>query len=290
MLDDTQGGDAAPVVEEATPTESQPAEVTTQVESETQEVSNDAVVEVEAEVEEINYQERSEKLEKETAGKQGKIDKQRAALTQSNDKIQELQSQLAGLQVQQAPVQPNIEEFETHEDYVEALSEFKAEARFQTKKQEDLLNQQQQALNQRNEQQQSAFLKDEQVYRQANPNYDRAKTEVQDFMRLNPVGGPTGDAIYEQASNEGGLAEIINYFGDDGGERLPELDRIANLSPVQAAVEIYKIQQSIKAVTPVKEKSLPKPLKTIKGTSKGGPKELSTDMSGKEILARLGIS
>lgn len=252
--------------------------------AEIESVETPEIEQVETVVEEVevDYEVKSKELEDSLSARQNKIDKQRAALSQSNNKIQELQSQLNNLQETKAPEAPNEDDFETFGEYDEARLNFLVDNKVKKERQEDLIKQQSKLQEDRNNAQQTEFLKTEQTYRQANPNYDRAKKELQDHMTLSPVSGAVGDAIYEQASRDGMLPDVINYFGDNSGEKMFEFERISSLSPIEAAVEVYKIQQSLKsAPEKTKVKPLPKPLKTIKGTSKAGKSLL--DMNPDEL-------
>ena len=231
---------------------------------------------------EVDYEVKSKELEDSLSARQNKIDKQRAALSQSNNKIQELQSQLNKLQETKAPEAPNENDYETYAEYGEARLKYMVDNQVKLERKQDLIERQSKLQEDRSNAQQAEFLKTEQTYRQANPNYDRAKKELQDHITLSPVSGAVGDAIYEQASRDGMLPDVINYFGDNSGEKLSEFERISALSPIEAAVEVYKIQQSLKSA-PEKStvKPLPKPLNTIKGTSRAGKSLL--DMSPEEL-------
>ena len=270
--------EAVEAVEVDTTTQGSNAEHEATNKAETQE----ATAEVEVEEVEVDYKEKSEKLQRDVDGRQGKIDKQRAALSAANKQREALQSELAKLQVNEAPKEPVIDDYDTHDEWVEAVSTHKAKDRFEQYKRDDIIKQQQDLATKTSQEQAETFAKVEAEYRVSNPDYDRAKSELQSHLELNPVNNAVGDAIYEQASRDGGLAQIIDYFGSESGENLGEWDRISTLSPVEAGVEIYKIQQGLKNVVTPKEKPLPKPIKGVKGTSKAS-KGLDHS-SGKDIL------
>jgi len=135
--------------------------------------------------------------------------------------------------------------------------------------QERMLTEQKHAIEEEKQKVQTEqFKRVEADYRVTNPDYDVAKGELNKHLAAFPANIDVANAMYEQGSREGGLAEIINYFGADNGAKTQEFDRIAALSPVQAAVEIYKIQQSLKNVVPIKKEPLPKPIKSLKGGAK----------------------
>jgi len=246
------------------------------------------VQEGEVVAEEVDYKSRYEKLEKETTARQDKINKQRAALSQGNNKIQELNTQLEALQVSQAATskEPVVDDYETIEDYTNALGDFRADARVKDAQEKMLMEQKHAVEVEKQKVQTEQFNRVEADYRVNNPKYDTSKTELQNHLKAFPPKTAIADAIYEQGSREGGLAEIINYFGADDGARLPEFDRIVTLSPTEAAVEIYKIQKSLTNVIPIKSetktKSTTVPVKVARGQSSN--KSVSK-MDGAQTLA-----
>lgn len=276
MTNEEQGVDSTePAVESATVSENAEAN-----ETEAQEV-----VETVADVEEVEVDHKvlSETLKRNNKSAEGKIEKQRAALSQANAKIQEMQQQLAQTLKVEAPLEPSIDDFETHEDYVEAVSDFKADLKFSQKqeaaKQAELQQRQADLLTEQKKQ----FDTSEQEYRAANPDYDRAKTELQDFLVTTPIDGAIGDAIYEAASFVG-VPNVIDYFGGNGGENLAEFEKLSKMSPVGAAYEIFKLGQKLSGVKPEKSKPLPKPVKTVSGS--GSSKK---DLSQGDVLKNLGL-
>ena len=276
MTNEEQGVDSTePVVESAAVSEN----------AETNEPEAQEVVETVADVEEVevDYKVLSEKQERSNRSAEGKIEKQRAALSQANAKIQEMQQQLAQTLKVDAPLEPSIDDFETHDDYVEAVSDFKAELKFSQKqeaaKQAELQQRQADLLTEQKKQ----FDTSEQEYRAANPDYDRAKTELQDFLVTTPINGAIGDAIYEAAAFVG-VPNVIDYFGGNGGENLAEFEKLSKMSPVGAAYEIFKLGQKLSGVKPEKSKPLPKPVKTVSGS--GSSKK---DLSDGDVLKNLGL-
>lgn len=276
MTNEEQGVDSTePVVESATVSEN----------AETNEPEAQEVTEAVADVEEVEVDHKvlSETLKRNNKSAEGKIEKQRAALSQANAKIQEMQQQIAATLKVEAPVEPSIDEFETHEEYVEAVSDFKAERKFSEKqeaaKQAELHQKQADLLAEQKKQ----FDTSEQEYRIANPDYDRAKVEMQDYLVTNPLNGAIGDAIYEAASFVG-VPNVIDYFGSNGGENLAELDSISKMSPVGAAYEIFKLGQKLSSVKSEKSKPLPKPVKTVSGS--GSSKK---DLMQGDVLKNLNL-
>lgn len=273
MTEETQGIEAEPqetqgdIAEIAPDTETQEP---TQEESDNSEETPVEEAQKEEVQEEVDYKSRYEKLEKESKARQDKINKQRAALSQNNKKVQELSAQLEALQVSQAAVskEPVVDDYETFEEFTDALASYKADALVKSSQEKMLLEQKQIAEAEKQRVQNEQFNRAEADYRVKNPNYDLAKDELAKHIEVFPVNTPVANAILEQASRGGNVAEIINYFGADNGAKIPEFDRIAALSPTEAAVEIYKIQTSLKNVSPVVKNPLPKPIKSLNGGAK----------------------
>lgn len=284
-MNEEQGTQAA---DEVNKVEDEFSNTEEQLESDSESTQVDDAAQEEEETE-VDYKTSYEKAKIEAQKKQDKVNKQRAALSQSNRKIEELQAKLNELQGpaqdEKPLVKPNINDFETNEEYQKAIDEYTdavAAKKIKESQKEQLLEQQKAEIEKRNNEQKAEFLKSEAAYRLVNPDYDRAKTELQEHIELNPVKDAVADAIYERASKGGMLPAIINYFGENSGERLSEFSKISEMSPYDAVVEIYKIQQKLKSMTSPKDKPLPKPIKAVKSTGTGG-KSLDK-ASGKDVL------
>ena len=288
-MTDTQGQEAEPVVEEATQTveETQAQEeVTEETQEEESEGEETETTAAETEEQEVDYKSKAEENERIAQARRDKINKQRAALSQQNEQIRELREQVNALQRQEVAEEPSIDDFETHDEYVNALADHRAKIKVQEELKEAKAAEAQELEQKRMAEEAAIFAKQEQEYRISNPQYDEAKTELQEYMNLNPADNRVLDAVYEQASKDGMLPEMIAYFGGNDGANLAEFGKISSLTPIEAAVEIYKIQQRLKVKeAPKEEKPLPKPIKSVKGTAKG-KKDLK-DMSPRELVDSL---
>lgn len=257
----------------------------------TPEVTQDVIVETPdeeveaAEVEEVevDYKAKADKLEKKLASENAKIGRQRAALSQLQKEKQELAQRQAEIKpVDSSTNEPNENNYETYDEYEAArVTYFREQGRNEALKESQEQNAKQQAAIKDME-----FQQAEQTYRQSNPVYDDAKAEVINHYAVAPVPEAVGSAISDIAERGNGLPELINYFGENGGERLGELEIISRLSPVEAAVEVYKIQQSLSA-EPAKAKPAPKPapIKRVKGS---GTINKGLDKDG-DVLQQLGL-
>lgn len=228
-----------------------------------------------------------ERLERETAGKQKAIDRKTAAyhdLQKAHEaKIQELAELQAKLTQQEPEKEPSIDDFETHDEYVNALADYRADKKAREAQQKYL--QQQQAAEQAKivQERNSIVQKQEAEYIAVNPKYEAAKAEFSSFVLSGNIPKAVEDAIVTQAF-DGNVPQVIDYFGANNGERLDELAEITKMPPIKAAIEIYKIQQKLKAPVKKEEKPLPKPVKKVVGTSKG-----SKDLYEGDVLENLGL-
>lgn len=240
---------------------------------------------------------RLDALEKKTQAAEKKIMAQRKAYTAlqkaAQEKDQKLQEFLSKNETENEPQKPVVDDFDTYEEYqkaqdayVDELAEFKAKKAVVQERQ-NLLEQERQAAflkvqaerNSQYEKEKGAFVID-------NPDFAHAEEEFNVFVQdaQQTTDPRVQDAVVEQAYAGGNVPALINYFGSNNGERLSELSEISKLSPARAAVEIYKIQQKLKAINPVTKKESPKPPKTVKGKT-----TTSKDLSKGDVLKNLGL-
>tara|TARA_R110002020_G_C16300249_1_gene773075 strand:+ start:938 stop:1780 length:843 start_codon:yes stop_codon:yes gene_type:complete len=253
-------------------------------------VETEAVVENEETVQEpvdLDYEAEYSKAKSANEAMQKKIDRQRAASSQHNAKIQELSTQLSKLQQVEAPTEPSIDAFDTHDEYVNALADFRAEGVVREKQKAMVQEQQQQAFEQKQAEDKKVFDQQEATYREENPDYSRSRKELEEHMAVfhtDMGSNKAADAIYTAAELTGSIPSIIDYFGKDGGANLPEFDRISSLTPAEAMWEVFKIAQGKDGATKTKTKPLPKPAKTVKGSN-----AQKKDLSQGDVLKNLGL-
>ena len=282
-----QGQVAEQPAEETAPTQGQPAE---QPETKAEETEDKSSTETEGEgtgVEpEETVEEKTTRLERENAGKQKKIDRQTAANRASNEKQEKLRQEnekLQALIVQQKPeTEPKVDDFETHEEYNDAVKDYISKQAKAEAQQEFLAQQQHVQQEQLTNERMTLRRSQEAEYIVENPMYNAAANEVGAYIKSLDVSHGTEEAVISQLY-DGNVPSVIDYFGSNNGENLEELGQISRLSPPQAAVAIYKIQQKLSA-NPVKTKTTPKvtPVKVQRGDSKAF-KPLSKK-SGTDIL------
>ena len=227
-------------------------------------------VEVEPEIETVEAPEdKLSRLERELEEKTTKISRQQAALAKHNRDGRELRARLSELEKLKAaaPKQPTLDDFETTDEYINARAEFIAEQKLIQKEQQLIENQKRNLEAQTTQERDAAFRQAEHTFAANNPTYVQSKAEVADFVQVLQPNPHVVQAIYEQADTENNLPQIINYFGENNGAKLSELEKILQLSPIRAAVEISRIQEKLGGAQP-KKATLPKPIKPVVGSAK----------------------
>lgn len=241
---------------------------------------------VESQEPEITPEEKIETLEKEVASKQKAIDRKTAAfhdMQRAHDrKMQELKALEAKVQTD-APQEPKIDDFDTFEEFDKARVNFINEQAKQSVQKEFLEQQKQVQAQQQMQARMDLRATQEAEYIQSNPNYRASVAELDGFFKTAQISDGVGEAVLDVVY-EGNVPQIIDYFGRNNGENLDKLAQIARMSPVKAAIEVYKIQQSLTAPASKERKQPPKPLNKPKGGGK--PK---TDLHKGDVLKNLGL-
>lgn len=237
-------------------------------------------------------EQKAERLERAHKAMQEKIDRQTAAYNSVQrtlqQRTQEYEQELASYRAKQAKPEekePVLEDFETLAEFYKARDEYvanKTKSAYEKELTEKQMAAAQAKLLQERE---SIRVKQEAEYLEINPSYENSKAEVAAFLKISNAGEDMAKAIETQAF-KGNVPALIDYFGSNGGEKLGELQEILRLSPVEAAVEIYKIQQKIGTPKKPEEKPAPKPVKSLAGTGKT-VQPLSADLSYEELKKRL---
>jgi len=267
-MSEEQGVEAVEVETETVETEEVETE---EVEEQGEETETEETEEVE-----VDYKVESEKLQKTQERDQKKINNQRKALSEQNKQIQAFNAQLAELKKQNVEKEPTVDDFETFEEYDAARVEYITKQATQEASATVVKQQREQAILQRQTAQKQEFDKAEVLYRAKNPEYDTAKESLLAHAQIFPLPQPVISAMEEQARDEGMLPDVLAYYGSN----LDEFDALQDKSPMQAAIEVYKVSQRLKVEKP-KTKPLPKPIKSIKGTA--GTKKALGKMSYEEL-------
>lgn len=283
MNEEAQTDDVETVTEAQT-------EDATQVEDSQVEDTTDLETEVE-EQEPETVEDKATRLEKENIKTERRIARKTAAYSTLQKSNEDLQRQLQEIQQTAKPVEtptdPVIDDFETFEEYQEAVVKHRTELGVK----EALNTQQTTKANelklQAQKQRHDLVQKQEHDFLQVNPDYSDSRDEFVTHTANLRIDPQVENAMIEVALEAGAMADVISYFGENGGERLVEFDEISKLSPWKAAIKIDKIVNSLKAVksTVEKKKPLPKPIKKVSGS--GIARKPTNKMSGKELLAAM---
>lgn len=212
--------------------------------------------------------EQADNAKKAQEAMQKKIDRQTAAYNKAQEALQkERQERQAALE-KLNPVEeeePQSDDFDTYQEYVDALSDFKAKQILQQKEVEFAQAKEKEAQIKMAQERDNIVKEQENEYVKVNPRYKASKNEFDQCLKTLNVNPQTENAIVEVVF-DGNVPMLIDYFGSNNGEKLDEFEKITQLPPVKAAIEIYKIQQNLVAPQVEKEKPLPKPVKAAPAT------------------------
>lgn len=189
----------------------------------------------------------------------------RAELDVLRNQQQQPQAQQAQ-QAAQPSEAPKLEQFQSIEEYLDALTDFKA-----SQKIEKISSERQAKENQTRQQQEAAKLHEGYVKQteQARQAYDDFDDVVQDPDL--PISKAMAEAIMR--SNNG--ADVAYYLGKNPAEAA----RLANLDPFSAAVEIGRIAATVVRPQPRKTSNAPPPIQPVgaRATPVTDPDKMSTE-------------
>lgn len=140
---------------------------------------------------------------------------------------------------------PQVEQFTSYEDYLEALSDYKVNEKLAVVQQEQTAAQQRQRL-----------LEQQRIV------HEKGDSIADDFVEV--VYNPElliSQEVAELAFDSEKGAEILYYLGKNPSES----ERISRLSPVAAAREIGRLEASLSMPSPKLTTSAPPPIKSISG-------------------------
>lgn len=148
---------------------------------------------------------------------------------------------------------PNPDNFESHSDYVEALTEWKIDQKDQKKTQESEANQAKQKAQEIG----TAFKERLETFKEKHEDFDDLlEAATKPHLRLDDV---AQHALIESEKS----AELLYELA----KNIPELERISKLSPIQQIKELGKIEARLTSEPvkePKKQSTAPAPISTIK--------------------------
>ena len=232
-------------------------------------------------------EERLAEIESKLDEREKKIERSKAAyrdLQKAYDgKLQELEQLKTEIKPQEPLQEPSIEDFDNFDEFQKARDDYitkRAEQQAFEKFQESQLKEQQMRLAQERD---TLVKSQEAEYLTVNPDYAASKATFEAYGKLINARPEVEQAIVGQAF-KGNVPQLIDYFAGNDGENIDALREISAMSPTDAAVEIYKIQQRLKAPEKEEVKPAPKPIQKPKGG--GAPRKNLKDGS---VLENLGL-
>ena len=230
-----------------------------------------------------------ERLEKLREADQRKIDRQRKALSAENKTRAELTARIREYEQRvtkdEQQGEPNIDDYDTVEDYDNAKKEFLTKKIKNDLEREFLQKESHRQQTQKLQDMEMKFQKDEAEIKQLYPDYDDAADEFKASIQSMQIPNDVRMTVLETAHREGNAAQLIHYFGANGGANIHEFEAIAQMSPTQAAVEVYKISQKLtRPNAPTPKTPLPKPPQRATGTGKIGK-----NLHDGDVLKNLGL-
>lgn len=222
------------------------------------------------EVSEVKEEEKPKELsevDKIKHSMQKRIDRKTAATKALESKVRELQQQVETYQGQAPKVDntPKEEDFETWAEYKDALVKHEAKQMVQDEleqRRRQEIKVKQAEIRRRQEDEFNRRVDD---FRKLAPDYDEKANAfmdiAQDYQRR--LGStPTMQAISQVLVEVENAPALIHKLGGE-----PDLvDMLVDMTPVQAAFELFKIHEGYSQ--PQEEKALSKPIKPVKATGR----------------------
>lgn len=221
---------------------------------------------------------------------QKRIDRQTAKYKRMEEEHQKAQAEIETLrstQEQNAPEndgQPQEEDFDTVDEWLEAQSDWRAEQKFNNriKEQEELKLEQ--AHQREFEARQTQF----------NERINEFKADFPDYSEREVLFNDTVEDLVEKHGNSATLQVLSDYIMQSEsapsiiyelGENADLASDLAVMKPMQALEEIVKLKLSVQNRKPEKAKSNPKPIKPLNST--GRSSKTLDDMSPDELMEHM---
>lgn len=247
--------------------------------------SNDHESDDSTESDDLDEIKEDEKPKKKMGGFQKRIEKFKNQLSAKDQEIESLRQQVSKAKpeetVKTEPIKeqtkdkPKPDDFDTHEDYIDALTDYKIEAKEKLNEQKNKANQ----LKTEMQKQIESFQSKVSEFSKSHNDFEDVMADVDDII-LSPsvqesiISSEYGPSLmYELAKNKS------------------ELERINKLSPLEAARAIGKFEARLSSESESIKKEIktttkaPQPIKVINSGSAGSVKKSPDDMSFEEYKA-----
>ena len=267
-----QGVEAVETVE-ATEEPSKPTEDVKEEVAEDTETKAEAVEEKESQQEDkplTKAQQLEAKIEANKAQFEKRLSRKTAATKAQAEKIEALEKQISELSANtvQTDDSPKEDDYNTFEEWQEAVVEYKAEKkvseRLLAQKQEEKLKEE---TRQRQEQAKAFELK-EHEFRSTTPDYDDKQGVFNelaaDLIRQRGAENPTLSSMSQVILDSDMSPALVYHLGSN-----PDMaEEIADMTPIRAAKELWKLEMSLGKSEPLEEKRMPAPAKSLNGTGR----------------------
>lgn len=247
-------------------------------------VEGDAPVAEEPEVElsadALEWKTKYEKIQEAT---QKRFDRKTAANRQLQEELDSANKRLAEFEKSSRNPEDNApkeEDFDSWDEYQDAVIQHRAETLLQQKEQERLQAEQQAKQVQMYEAQQKQYNERVEAFKATKPDFHDKETVVEEIVADAMRNGvtPAIEMLTQAVLQSENSARIVYELGEN-----PEvLENMLNMTPYEAVRELVKLES--KPVDIVKEKTLPKPIKNNSGTTKTN--KSIKNMSSDEFKAR----
>lgn len=226
-----------------------------------------------------------------------RIARQTAANKETNRQLQEARTRIAELEAQTAKAnpladKPNQDNFDTLEEYAEALADWKIEQRSKEVKEPSVEDKVSDAL--KVKEAELSFRTKEEAFRASNPDYDKATQVVNGLLKYVDPNSDGTKAFATTLMNAPNPPALVHYLGTNPSEAIAMMQMSAfeiqdRLGMIIDQLDAPKAASSNNAEEPEEEQlkapPLPAPPSALKSGNAKASKSME-DMSGKELLAR----
>lgn len=204
---------------------------------------------------ETQPEEKEEKTEEKTYTKaevEAMFDKKSARLKRQLERKYEKENTPAPEKKQEVTGKPKLDDFESTEDWVEAVADWKVkQSQAESAKQAEERKQQEETNKII-----KAFERKKAKFEQTHPDFQDAMDDLQDYQ----IPGYVMEAV--MTSDFG--ADVAYFLGNNQ----EELEKILDMSPAAAVRAIGRLEVKLETSDPTEVSQAPEPLKTLKGKGK----------------------
>jgi len=247
-----------------------------------------------AEVNETETPEQSEKPPEKTPDQiafEKRIARQTAANRETNRQLQEARNRIAELEKATAKAdpladKPHIDNFDTPEEYAEALADWKLDQKTNAPKEPSVEDKVQQEL--KRKEFETTFQQKEADFRKSAPDYDKSTEVVNGLLKYVDPNHPSTQAFSTTLLNAPNPPALVHYLGQNPREAIA----LMSMDPFEIQDRLGVIIDQLAETAPVQAgktetlaPNLPTPPSALKTGSTKVNKSVE-EMSGRELLNR----